>query len=91
MYAETYIVKVEAAIKQRLLERILNLDELLDLCRAQYPQVSDLQLLSKMRVKITSKCCNGYLAHQSMHDFWIIYYMHIKHNKMWVEGDNRWT
>lgn len=69
--------------------------QMTDICRnmthMKATNVNDLNLLSKMRITISSSCCNNYLNSQSMHDFWIMFYMNKEHGKDWNEGANKWT
>lgn len=88
-FKESYIVKCK--VTPEIGNKVLPMGELVDLCRGLYPHVSDLNILSKMRVKTTSKCCSGYLATQSLHDMWLVFYMGVAHKKMWIEGDNKWV
>lgn len=74
---------------------IPSLYQIIDLCRnmsfLKETNVNDLNLLSKMRVTISSSCCNNYLNSQTMHDFWMMFYMNKEHSKDWNEGANKWT
>jgi len=62
-----------------------------NMARMKAQNVNDLTLLSKMRITISSSCCNNYLNSQSMHDFWIMFYMNMEKGKDWNEGSNKWT
>lgn len=62
-----------------------------NMSRMKALNVNDLTLLSKMRITISSSCCNNYLNSQSMHDFWMMFYMNSEHSKDWNEGANKWT
>lgn len=72
-----------------------SLYQIIDLCRNiprfKAQEVNDLNLLSKMRISVSSTCCNNYLNSQSMHDFWLMFYMEMTCKKDWNEGANRWT
>lgn len=83
----------------RLIDKTLyfwipSLYQIIDLCRnmdrMKAQKVNDLTLLSKMRISISSSCCNNYLNSQTMHDFWIMFYMTMNHGKEWNEGANKW-
>lgn len=88
-FKESYIKKCQNT--PEIGNKVLPMGELVDLCRTVYPHSSDLSLLSKMRIKTTSRCCSGYLATQSLNDMWLVFYMASKYNKMWIEGDNKWV
>jgi len=87
-FKESYVTKCKNT--PEIKNQVLPLGELVDLCRKAYPGVSDLNLLSKMRIKMASKCCSGYVANQSLNDMWLLFYMDKVHKKMWLEGDNHW-
>lgn len=88
-FRPSYITKCK--VTPEIGNQVLPMGELVDLCRKAYPGVSDLNLLSKMRIKTTSRCCSGYLATQSIHDMWLVFYMGVVHKKQWIEGDSKWV
>lgn len=70
-----------------------NLQELYDLCKSlpKLKDTDDYTLLSKMRMGIAQACCDSYLKRQSMHDFWLMFWMFEKMKKCWHGGAMKWV
>jgi hypothetical protein len=98
MLSETYIKKCKVCKELQALKPATctteiwypTLDELLTLVKGlpQLKNTTDHHLLSKMRCGIAQSCCENYLRGQSMHDFWLLYWMYEAHKKDWYEGRN---
>ena len=69
-----------------------SLDQLVELCKSipKFKEISDLKLISKMRISISNQCCDKYLNHQTIYDFFLLFYMDEKYGKNWYEGANEW-
>ena len=62
--------------------------EIQDLCKKynENEEISDYKLLLNMRVQICGFYCDKFLRLLSMEALWFIYYMKIKHRKIWNNG-----
>ena len=63
-------------------------DELVDLIKKlpKYEKITDLNLLSAMRIGISKMYCNMFLSDLSINEMWMIFYMKEGFNKVWLNG-----
>ena len=87
MFKKSYIKKCDALLIAPLIQ-----DEIVELCKnlPKYKNKTYIQLLSHFRVGLGKIYCSSYLATQSLNDMWLIFYIHEKEGKVWIEGNNKW-
>jgi hypothetical protein len=99
MFSQSYKEKCKAcqelqALKPSSIGSIWypTMDELVALVKAmpKFAEVNDYNLLSKMRIGIAQACCDKYLRHQTLWDYWLMFWMSEKTKKCWHEGAKEW-
>lgn len=87
MFNKSYIKKCNALCMKSLIQ-----DDLVELCKnlPKYKKKTYLELLSHFRIGLGRTYCNSYLNSQTMNDLWLMFYIHEKDGRTWVEGKNKW-
>lgn len=89
-FPQSYIIKCNAT--EEFKNKYPTLDEWQVIIRtvSQLKNITDYELLSKLRIGIAQSCCDGYLRTQTIYDYYIIWYMHVKYDKSWYNGAGQW-